>query len=256
MSNELRLDLWLVQNGFVESRNKAQDLIDASQVILILSSGAQEILKKASYIVKPQDQIQVLEGLATKYVSRGGLKLEGALARFQISVKGRGVLDLGQSTGGFTDCLLQHGSRFVVGIDVGRGQLHPRLISHPMIWAIEEVHFRDLPNSQMILERLERHQVDMAVVDLSFTSIFPALDAIAQIPRIKEIVGLVKPQFELQAKDLGKGGVVKDSHHFEDIHNRLMQKLALLNWKFLDWIDSPITGKDGNKEFFFHAQTK
>lgn len=254
MNERRRLDVWLVERGLAATRTLAQEMINAGQVVL-RNPGGDRVLSKASRAVEPGETIEVLAGPADRYVSRGGLKLEGALDAWGIEVRGRAAVDAGQSTGGFTDCLLKRGARSVVGFDVGHGQLHHSLLRDPRVFAFEGVHFRELAAREDLLERVTVEGCDLLVVDLAFVSLLQALPALSMLPGARwELVALVKPQFELGAEALEKGGVVKDASLYPALEVKIREGLGKLGWRVLDWIGSSITGKDGNKEFFVHAE--
>jgi 23S rRNA (cytidine1920-2'-O)/16S rRNA (cytidine1409-2'-O)-methyltransferase len=200
--------------------------------------------------------VRLLDDSEARYVSRGGLKLEAALKHTGIAVSGLMCLDVGQSTGGFTDCLLQHGAARVVGLDVGQGQLHPSLREDERVLCIEKVNARD---AEAIADALEGDELfeagfDLLVGDLSFISQTLVLPAV--VPLLKKgghLLILVKPQFELQPGQVGKGGIVRDESLYPFIEQRLRDACEALDLKVKDWFDSPIEGGDGNREFFIHA---
>ena len=181
-------------------------------------------------------------------MSRGGLKLEGALTAAGIDVSGKACLDVGQSTGGFTDCLLQRGAARVTGVDVGHGQLHDKLRRDPRVTAIEKVNARELTAEQV------GSDFDFVTGDLSFISSTLVLPAI--VPLLKpggDLLLLVKPQFELQPGQVGKHGIVSDPALYAVVEQRLRDCCAALGLQVRGWYDSAVTGGDGNREFFIHA---
>jgi 23S rRNA (cytidine1920-2'-O)/16S rRNA (cytidine1409-2'-O)-methyltransferase len=189
-------------------------------------------------------------------VSRGGLKLEAALARSRVAVQGKLCLDVGQSTGGFTDCLLQAGATRVVGVDVGQGQLHARLRDDARVRCVEKVNARDPEALAVALEEDEAltSGFDVLVGDLSFISLTLVLPAV--VPLLKpggHLLMLVKPQFELQPGQVGKGGIVRDASLYPLIEQRLRDACSALDLSVQGWFDSAIEGGDGNREFFIHA---
>jgi 23S rRNA (cytidine1920-2'-O)/16S rRNA (cytidine1409-2'-O)-methyltransferase len=188
-----------------------------------------------------------------RYVSRGGLKLEGALKASGVQVQGLRCLDVGQSTGGFTDCLLQHGAAQVVGIDVGHAQVHPRISQDERVVCIEGVNARELePGDQRVPDALEGF--DLVVGDVSFISLTLVLPGVAHLLKpTGHLLMLVKPQFELQPGQVGKGGIVKDESHYPFIENRVRTALTDLGLQVSAWMASPIEGGDGNREFFVLA---
>jgi len=189
-------------------------------------------------------------------VSRGGLKLEGALRHTGLDVTGAVCLDVGQSTGGFTDCLLQHGASLVVGVDVGQGQLHERLRIDPRVLAIEQCNARELSAERLVTAGGPQAAgpFDCVVGDLSFISqtlVWPAL-----LPLLKpngHLLMLVKPQFELQPEHIGKGGLVKDVALYARVEQRIAQACQGNGLTQRDYFESTITGGDGNREFFVWA---
>jgi 23S rRNA (cytidine1920-2'-O)/16S rRNA (cytidine1409-2'-O)-methyltransferase len=194
-----------------------------------------------------------LDDAESRYVSRGGLKLEGALQATGVQVQGLRCLDVGQSTGGFTDCLLQQGAEQVVGIDVGHAQVHPRIRDNERVVCIEGVNARELePGDERVPDALEGF--DLMVGDVSFISLTLVLPGVVHLLKpTGQLLMLVKPQFELQPGQVGKGGIVKDDSLYGFVENRVRTTLAELGLKVTDWLDSPIEGGDGNREFFVQA---
>jgi 23S rRNA (cytidine1920-2'-O)/16S rRNA (cytidine1409-2'-O)-methyltransferase len=198
--------------------------------------------------------VRLLDTAEARYVSRGGLKLEGALQSSGLSVQGLRCLDVGQSTGGFTDCLLQQGAAQVVGLDVGHGQLHPRLRNDARVVCVERINARELePNDVRVPD--VALGFDLVVGDLSFISLTLVLPAL--LPLLKKggaLLMLVKPQFELQLSDIGKGGLVKDVASYVQVEARLRDACAGLNLNVLGYWPSAIAGGDGNQEFWIGAR--
>jgi len=237
-----RLDQALVERGLCESREKARRAVLAGQVRVNAQSA-----RKPSDPVKPDDALTLDAG--EKYVSRGGHKLEHALKQFQLDVAGRVALDLGASTGGFTDCLLQHGAARVYAVDVGRGQLAWKLRQDPRVIVMEKTNARLLTAAQFPPPFAP---ADMAVIDCSFISLRKILPA--AVPLLKpdgQIVALIKPQFEAGKAEADKGrGVIRDAA----IHERVLEELRKfvgeqsgLRWRNV--VESPLLGPAGNKEF-------
>lgn len=245
----MRADQFLVDRGLAASRSQAQRLIAAG---VRWFDGARWIpVAKNGDEIPEGAEVELLDTAESRYVSRGGLKLEGALRTAGLDVSGWTCLDVGQSTGGFTDCLLQHGAAAVTGIDVGHGQLHPKLRQDPRVVAIEKVNARDLRDEQI------GGHYDLVTGDLSFISLTLVLPALA--PLVKpggHLLMLAKPQFELQPPQIGKGGVVRDASLYPVVERRLRECCAGLGLTVVGWYDSPIAGGDGNREFFLHAQTR
>lgn len=213
-------DQLLVERGLAASRSQAQRLIPSGVKWRVGVTGFQSVRKNGEELPAHAD-LQLVDDAEARYVSRGGLKLEGALAHFDIDVSGWRCLDVGQSTGGFTDALLHAGAAHVVGIDVGHDQLHSRLRDNGLVTCIEGVNARDL---QPLDERLGGLGFDVVVGDVSFISLTLVLPAlVGQIKPGGRLLMLVKPQFELQAGQLGKGGVVKDPALYSLVRQRMEQ---------------------------------
>jgi len=270
----MRIDQLLVQRGLASTRSQAQRLI-AGGVQWQQGDAWRRVVKNGDDV--PDDApLQLLDDAEARYVSRGGLKLEAALKTVGLSVDGKQCLDVGQSTGGFTDCLLQHGARFVVGVDVGSAQLHPKLLSDPRVLCVQGVNARALNASDLIAAYTDSTgadgqfdleespegagadfvpEFDLIVADLSFISQTLVLPAV--LPLLKAggtLLTLVKPQFELQPGQVGKGGIVKDPAMYVIVEQRLREACAALGLSVTHWFDSPITGGDGNHEFFIGAK--
>jgi 23S rRNA (cytidine1920-2'-O)/16S rRNA (cytidine1409-2'-O)-methyltransferase len=235
-----RIDKLLVEQGLADSRTKAQALV-MSGVVLVneqrINKPSQEFLP--TEIIRIKGQVDEI-----KYVSRGGLKLEKALQEFQICPSGYVCLDVGASTGGFTDCLLQNGARKVVTVDVGTNQLVWKLRNDERIEVHEKINARYLKP-----EDFSEH-FDLIVMDVSFisaTKILPALKDL--LMEDGKIIILIKPQFEVGKGDVGKGGIVRDESKHAEVIEKINSFAVEIGLKNLGVIDSPILGADGNKEF-------
>jgi 23S rRNA (cytidine1920-2'-O)/16S rRNA (cytidine1409-2'-O)-methyltransferase len=234
----MRLDRLLVERGLVETRQKAQAVIMAGQVFV---EGRKA--EKAGALVRPDAAVEIQE--PPRYVGRGGLKLEAALDRFQWEVPGKVFLDIGSSTGGFVDCLLQRGAERVHAIDVGGGQLHWKLRQNPRVQVHEGVNARYLDWGKI------GETVDGITVDVSFisaTMILPPLVQFAR-PRTRLLV-LVKPQFEVGKGQVGKGGVVQDASKQAASVTKVRECAAGLGFADLEEFLCPVPGAEGNREFF------
>jgi len=237
----VRLDQLLVERGLAPSREKAQALILAGQVML---NGQRA--DKAGRSVPDDSRLELLE--TPRYVGRGGLKLEAALAHFQIAVEGKVCLDIGSSTGGFTDCLLQHGALRVYAIDVGTGQLDWKLRNHPRVVVQEQV------NARYLSSREVPEPIGLAVADVSFISITMILPAMtALLAADAEMVILVKPQFELERHQVGKGGIIREPELHLEACRRVDDAVTRLGFRTA-MIPSPILGAEGNREFLLYAR--
>jgi 23S rRNA (cytidine1920-2'-O)/16S rRNA (cytidine1409-2'-O)-methyltransferase len=249
----MRADQLLVERGLAASRAQAQRLI-AAGVEWQQGGGWRRVAKNGDEVPDAAG-LRLLDASEARYVSRGGLKLEGALQHTGLDVRGWTCLDVGQSTGGFTDCLLQAGAARVVGLDVGQGQLHGRLRSDARVTCIEQLNARDVRAVAAALEPVApAGGFDLLVGDLSFISQTLVLPAV--VPWLKPggvLLMLVKPQFELQPGQVGKGGIVRDAALYPQVEQRLRAACAELGLQVRAWFDSPIAGGDGNREFFIHA---
>jgi len=237
-----RLDVELVEKGLCESREKARRAIMAGTVQI---NG--QVARKASDSVRPGDHVSLLA--PERFVSRGGLKLAHALEKFNLEVQGKAAIDLGASTGGFTDCLLQNGAAKVYAVDVGQGQLAWKLRQDPRVVAMEKTNARELTPARF---PPPFHPVDLIVIDCSFISLKKILPpAFALLRPCGKIVALIKPQFEAGKAEADRGaGVIRDPV----IHQRVLSEMKdfIATQPGLRWhgvIDSPITGPAGNKEF-------
>ena len=266
----VRADQLLVERGLAASRSQAVRLIAGGMRWRDAGTGdAWRNVAKNKDEVPESGRLELADPAEARYVSRGGLKLEGALKTSGVDPTGKLCLDVGQSTGGFTDCLLQHGAAKVVGVDVGHGQLHARMREDERVVAIEGVNARALSPADLQVDDGEDDEVgealevveapaeprfDLIVGDLSFISLTLVLPAVVQfLADDGQLLMLVKPQFELQPGQVGKGGIVRDEAMYAVVEKRLHDACAALELKVLRWFDSPIAGGDGNREFFIHA---
>jgi 23S rRNA (cytidine1920-2'-O)/16S rRNA (cytidine1409-2'-O)-methyltransferase len=249
----MRADQLLVERGLAASRSQAVRLIAGGMRWRDAGTGdAWRAVLKNRDEVPESAELELDDAAEARYVSRGGLKLEGALAASGIDPAGKLCLDVGQSTGGFTDCLLQRGAAKVVGVDVGHGQLHARLREDERVEAIEGVNARALSPDDLGDDGASRF--DLIVGDLSFISLTLVLPAVVPfLAHDGHLLMLVKPQFELQPGQVGKGGIVRDASMYAVVEKRLRDACEALDLRVLQWFDSPIAGGDGNREFFIHA---
>lgn len=285
----MRIDQLLVQIQLASTRSQAQRLI-ADGVEWQQGDTWKRVAKNGDDVPE-EAAVRLLNDAEARYVSRGGLKLEAALKHLGLDVTGFACLDVGQSTGGFSDCLLQHGAVSVVGVDVGSAQLHPQLRTDPRVLCVEGVNARALVADDLVAayqdsvgadgmfdddEALDDEDgldveeelspvtnpssrsfvpaFDLVVADLSFISQTLVLPAV--VPLLKAggtLLTLVKPQFELQPGQVGKGGIVKDASMYLLVEQRVRDACADLGLTVTAWFDSPIAGGDGNREFFICA---
>ncbi len=249
----MRADQLLVERGLAASRSQAQRLI-AAGVRWRLSGGDWKPVTKNGEELRETAELELLDTAESRFVSRGGLKLDGALTHCGLDVNGLRCLDVGQSSGGFTDALLQRGAAQVVGVDVGQGQLHPQLRSDPRVVCIEKCNARELTAQQLADAGGGSERFDLIVGDLSFISqtlVWPAI-----VPLLgpgASLLMLVKPQFELQPEHIGKGGLVKDAASYTLVQQRIAQACTDNGLQLRDYFESAITGGDGNREFFVWA---
>jgi len=245
---KIRLDKLLVERGLAPTRERAQALILAGKVLV----DGQKV-EKAGAGIESDASLRLL-GEDLKYVSRGGLKLEKALAHWKIDVSGKVSLDIGASTGGFTDCLLQHEARRVIAVDTGYGQLDMKLRQDPRVRLLEKTNARYLRPEQV------GEAIDLIVMDISFISATLVLPSVvdAAFPQDqragRQLVVLVKPQFEAGREQVGKRGIVRDQAAQLGAVNRVRRTLIELGSSYTDFIDSPILGAEGNREFLLYAR--
>ena len=243
-----RADVLLVEKGLASTRSQAQRLIASGVQWRLGAHGPWSRVAKNGEEIPAQAELQLQDAAEARFVSRGGLKLDGALETLGLVVQGKLCLDVGQSTGGFTDCLLQHGAARVVGVDVGHGQLHENMRNDERVTAVESVNARELTAEHV------GEDFDVVTGDLSFISLTLVLPSL--VPLMKPgaaLLMLVKPQFELQPPQIGRGGIVKDAAFYPVVEQRIRDACASLGLRVTGWFDSPIEGGDGNREFFVFA---
>jgi 23S rRNA (cytidine1920-2'-O)/16S rRNA (cytidine1409-2'-O)-methyltransferase len=250
---KLRLDKLMVERGLVPSRERAQAIILAGRVLV----NGQKI-EKSGANVGLDAEVRLL-GEDLKYVSRGGLKLEAALDYWKIDLTGRNCMDVGASTGGFTDCMLQRGAAHVVAIDTGYGQIAAKLRSDPRVKLLEKTNARYLTSEQLQKAGVTA-EVSFVAVDVSFISVTLVLPAVleAVFPPSqsgkREMVVLVKPQFEVGREAVGKGGIVRDEQAQHRAVLKVHEAVEKLGGHSIEAIDSPILGMEGNREFLLRAE--
>lgn len=243
-----RLDLLLVERGLATSRERARALILAGRVLV-----SEQKIDKPGTAVAADAEIRLL-GDDQPYVSRGGVKLAAALAHWQIAVEGRACLDVGASTGGFTDCLLQHGAAQVTAVDTGFGQIAMKLRNDARVRLMERTNARLLEPGSLAAGEGEPEKT-LLVMDVSFISATLVLPPVfAAAPSLAEAVILVKPQFEAGREHVGKGGIVRDAAAHELAIRKVADCVVSLGWAVVETIPSPITGVEGNKEFLLYAK--
>ncbi|MDO5088692.1 MAG: TlyA family RNA methyltransferase [Leptotrichiaceae bacterium] len=235
-----RLDLILVERGIFETREKARREIMAGNVIV-----NEQTVTKAGTNLKNDDDLVIRIKDRLKYVSRGGLKLEKALKIWNLDFSGKTILDIGASTGGFTDCALQNGAKKVYSVDVGTNQLDWKLRNNEKVISIENTHIKDL-----MPENLENEKVDFTVIDVSFislTKVIPYLDKF--LNDNAGIIMLIKPQFEVGKEKIGRNGIVTDEQYHDEAVKKIISFTEENNYKLVGVEESPIKGTKGNKEF-------
>ena len=242
-----RLDVLVVERALAPSRERARALILAGRVLV----NEQKIDKPGATVAA--DSVLRLLGEDQPYVSRGGLKLAGALEHWQIAVAGRACLDVGASTGGFTDCLLQHGAAHVTAVDTGFGQIAMKLRNDPRVRLRERTNARLLEPGSLLASG--EPEPTLLVMDVSFISATLLLEPVlAAAPSLAEAVILVKPQFEAGRQHVGKGGIVRDPAAHELAIEKVAECVRSLEWQVVETIPSPITGAEGNREFLLYAK--
>jgi 23S rRNA (cytidine1920-2'-O)/16S rRNA (cytidine1409-2'-O)-methyltransferase len=239
-----RVDKLLVERGLAESRTRAQAMILAGQVLV-----RDQRVEKPGQMVDPSAEIRI-KGEAPRYASRGGLKLEAAIKEFHIDVCGRVCLDVGASTGGFTDCLLQHGAARVWAVDVGHNQLAWRIRQDPRVVVIEGL------NARTIEPELFPDAFDLITIDVSFISLAKIFPAVAPLAKSDgDCIALVKPQFEVGKGEVGSGGIVTDPEKHRRVLREIVRTSQSLGLRVIQLIGSPILGAEGNREFFIHLKS-
>jgi 23S rRNA (cytidine1920-2'-O)/16S rRNA (cytidine1409-2'-O)-methyltransferase len=242
-----RIDILLVERGLVPSRERAQAMILAGRVLV-----DEQKVQKSGHAVADDCEVRLL-GSDLRYVSRGGLKLEAALKHWNIALEGTVCMDVGTSTGGFTDCMLQHGAVSVLAIDTGYGQIDARLRSDPRVRLLEKTNARYL-EPQQVPELVEFISMDVSFI--SATQVLPAVIAASFAGRSqqrRELVLLIKPQFEVGRGLVGKGGIVRSEQAQLGAVDKVRDSVAALGGLGMEVIDSPILGTEGNREFLLHA---
>ena len=233
----MRIDVYMTENGLAESRSRAQAMIAEGFVLL---NG--KAVKKPSAAVEDGDTVTVTEKL--RFVSRGGEKLLGAIKEFKPVIEGTTCVDIGSSTGGFTDCLLQHGAKKVYAVDSGTDQLHPTIAADPRVVKMEKTNARTL-TWEMLGEKC-----DLAVMDVSFISqtlLYPAVKSV--LKENGHLISLIKPQFEVTASALGSGGILRDKKTRDRAVEAVLRRAEENGLKLISLVPSPITGGDGNVEY-------
>lgn len=246
--SKTRVDLLLVERGLAPSRERARAYILAGRVLV-----NEQKIDKPGTAVAAGAPVRLL-GEDPPYVSRGGLKLEAALAHWQIAVGGRECLDVGTSTGGFTDCLLQNGAAHVTCVDTGFGQIAMKLRNDERVRLMERTNAR-LLEPGALAARLGGPELTLLVMDVSFISATLLLGPVlAAAPSLTEAIILVKPQFEAGRGNVGKGGIVRDPEAHQLAVDKVAECVRSLGWQVVETIPSPITGAEGNKEFLLYAR--
>lgn len=247
-NEKMRVDMLLVERGLAPSRERARAYILAGRVLI----REQKVDKPGTTV--PADSPVRLLGEDQPYVSRGGFKLAGALDHWQISVSGKGCVDVGTSTGGFTDCLLQHGASRVTAVDTGFGQIAMKLRIDPRVRLMERTNAR-LLEPLALAAKDGTAELEFLCMDVSFISATLLLGPVlAAAPSLSEAVILVKPQFEAGREHVGKGGIVRDPGAHQLAVDKVADCVRSLGWQVVETIPSPITGAEGNHEFLLYAK--
>lgn len=251
----LRLDQLLVTQGLARSRTRAQRLIRHGRVSLADNG---RVLTKPGEKLPDDSRLVITEDPEERYVSRAGLKLEALLELLGMRLDGKVVLDVGQSTGGFTDCALRYGARHVIGVEVGHDQLDAELRGDPRVTCVEGLNARTMSEDEGLRQALAHHAPEglaLAVMDVSFISQTLILPELARLlPPDGELLSLVKPQFEVGAGKVNERGIVTDASLYADVEARIRRCCDECGFTILHWTDSPIRGGDGNREFLLHAR--
>jgi 23S rRNA (cytidine1920-2'-O)/16S rRNA (cytidine1409-2'-O)-methyltransferase len=236
-----RLDKYLVSNNFVATRTKSKELIKSNNVKV-----NDKIVTKASYIVKDHDKVEIIDNSSIKYVSRAGLKLEGAIDSFNLDLKDKSIMDIGSSTGGFTDCSLRHGAKRVVAIDVGTDLIADALRNDERVELYEQLNFKNAPSDLF-------ENIDIIVSDVSFISLKHIIDRISLEEGDFELVFLIKPQFECGKEIADKfKGIINDEEVHKDVILDIITYFKKYGYNIIDLDVSKIQGKNGNIAYLAH----
>ncbi len=245
----MRLDKLLLQRGLAPSRERAQALVLAGRVLV-----NEQKIEKSGANVDEDAELRIL-GDEMPYVSRGGLKLERAIEHWNIDIRGKVCMDIGASTGGFTDCLLQNGAAQVIAVDTGYGQIDMKLRNDVRVRLLEKTNARYLTAEQLWPDGMARVPISLVVMDVSFISATLVLPAVVRcVGDDFELVVLVKPQFEVGRENVGKGGIVRDAEAQQMAVERVRMMVSELGGAEIEVIESPILGTEGNREFLLHAR--
>jgi 23S rRNA (cytidine1920-2'-O)/16S rRNA (cytidine1409-2'-O)-methyltransferase len=252
---KVRIDKLLVERGLVTSRERAQAMVLSGRVLV-----NEQKVEKAGAGVEADAEIRLL-GEELRYVSRGGLKLEAALSAWNIDLRGRICMDVGASTGGFTDCMLQHGAAEVIAVDTGYGQIAARVRSDYRVKLLEKTNARYLTRERLA-EAGVSGMVSFIAIDVSFISVTLVLPAVlesafaAAATCAREIIVLIKPQFEVGRELVGKGGIVRDEQAQQRAILHVHEKVEGLGGRNIKSMESPILGREGNREFLLYAELR
>ena len=242
---KLRLDRLLVERGLAETREKAQALILAGQVLV-----DEQKVEHCGAGVRQESSLRLL-GPPAKYVSRAGLKLEGALDQFRVDPRGKTCLDIGSSTGGFTQCLLERGAQRVIAVDVGTNQLDWKLRRDPRVVLLEKTNARYLTLEQVAMRS------DLVTIDVSFISVTLILPVLPPLMNSESVLlVLVKPQFQVGRGQVGKGGIVRDPYLHQEAVEKVSRTIMQLGFSEISSAESVLPGAEGNREYFLHALWK
>ena len=235
-----RLDILLVEEGYFDSREKAKREIMLGNVII-----NEQAVTKAGTMIKDSQELNIRIKEKLKYVSRGGLKLEKALSYWNLDFNNKKILDIGASTGGFTDCALQNGAVFVYGVDVGKNQLDWKLRNDERVKSLEEMHIKDLT-----LEDTDNEKADYIVIDVSFISLTSVFKYFKQFLKDDgKLIALIKPQFEVGKDKIGKNGIVREEAYRDEAIKNVIKEASKSGFQIKEVIESPITGTKGNIEY-------
>jgi 23S rRNA (cytidine1920-2'-O)/16S rRNA (cytidine1409-2'-O)-methyltransferase len=244
-----RLDQYVVDLRLAPSRTKAKELIDTEKVEVFIGEKWQ-VITQASYLIQAEIKVRITDSNLLKYVSRSGLKLEEALLKFTMDCSGLEVLDLGQSAGGFTDCLLQRGASKVIGVDVASDELHEKLKQDSRVTALTQLNVKDMSANKILIGK----KFPLIVVDVSFISLTKVLSTIATFLQPGGVLlALIKPQFELSRSDLDKHGIVKNNALVKQAVDSVTACAEKLNFKNIKIQSCSLKGRDGNQEFFLYS---
>lgn len=247
----MRVDLLLVKKKIAASRTLAQEMIKSSQVYVVINDKKKRLVTKSSEELEDDIIFEIVSGFATEFVSRAGHKIKGVAEKLNLNLKDKVCLDVGVSTGGFSDFLLRSNALTVIGVDVGQNQTQAAIKNHPRFMLFEKVNARYLDENVLFCAQIPKNGFDFICMDVSFISVRLILPKLRPLlGKNGELLVLIKPQFELGPNALNEKGIVKDSSQYLELERVMIEEVKRMGFIVKKYLSSPIKGKEGNKEFF------